>query len=410
MARYAGAFGCSVALHTAIAVWLAWSTFIPAGVDRSRHVEVVLLPPTEDSTFPGLKPVDRADPSWHTRDFSQEGGIGGADLDQIATRIAVLFPFVSPGLEIDAFFPGRSSPSRLTFETPFAPPPSPPPMGGRRLKIRPEQLQALVDQSWTRAKRWSGFKRISPFCSVYDPDDPVLATLLASYRDQNALQPYADSQVRDVRLWAQLGLASDHVTFIGFIREYARSHPDTRVTTELLFLLDTIAQANEDALAVLVETNQPGDLDWTRQTHPRAYDLARQIQRQYARELERRGLRSRTAVEAFYDHARLTLLTRILAATPNGYRANDARFLIGRILWREKRTDEAVRIWRELTSEIAPEDAYAKAIVEVRAAVQTAAPDPRNITDILKNQEGRWLSFSQDRLKRFGYRFDTFEP
>jgi hypothetical protein len=36
------------------------------------------------------------------------------------------------------------------------------------------------------------------------------------------------------------------------------------VTTQLLFLLDTIVQANEDALAVLVETDQPDDLQWTR--------------------------------------------------------------------------------------------------------------------------------------------------
>jgi len=69
LARYTGAFGCSTALHVLIAVCLAWSTFIPPS-DRSRHIAVVLLPPTEDSVFPGLKPVDRADPSWRTGDFS----------------------------------------------------------------------------------------------------------------------------------------------------------------------------------------------------------------------------------------------------------------------------------------------------------------------------------------------------
>jgi len=320
----------------------------------------------------------------------------------------VLFPFVSPGVDIDAFFPGRSSSSHLTFESPFAAPPAPQPLGGRRLQIRPDQVQALIDKSWTREKRWSAFQTLSPFCSTYDPDDPALATLLASYRDQNALQPYADGQVRDLRLWAQLGLASDHVAFIGFIRQYARSHPHTRVATELLFLLDTIAQANEDALAVLVETNQPGDLEWTRGTHRRAYDLARHIQRQYARELQRRGLTSRAAVEAYYDNSRLTLLTRVLTTTPDGYRANDARFLMGKILWKADRRTEALRVWRDMTGEVALEDVFAKAIGEIRAAVETAAPDSQNIKHILKNDEGRWLSFSQDRLKRFGYRFDTF--
>ena len=35
-------------------------------------------------------------------------------------------------------------------------------------------------------------------------------------------------------------------------------------------------------------------------------------------------------------------------------------------------------------------------------------PDSRNIENILKNQQGRWLSFSDERLRRFGYRVDTF--
>ena len=97
------------------------------------------------------------------------------------------------------------------------------------------------------------------------PTTSGLAALIALYRDQNALQPYADGSMRDLRLWAQLGLAADHVDFIGFIRGYAAAHPSTKVTTELLFLLDTLAQANADALAVLVETNQPGDLEWTKE-------------------------------------------------------------------------------------------------------------------------------------------------
>jgi hypothetical protein len=407
--RYLGAFGCSTAFHAAIAVWLALSTFVPARAERSRRVEVVLLPPTEDSEFTGLKPVDRNNSGWRVGDFTREGSLGGANLDRIAKHVAVLFPFVSPGLELNAFFPTASSSSHLTFESPFPrPPAAKPPTRGARLDLTPERLQALIDKSWTRAGRWSAFETIRPFCNAYDADDGRLATLFASYRDQNALQPYADGQVRDLRLWAQLGLASDHVSFIRFIREYAIAHPNTKVTIELLFLLDTIAQANEDALAVLVETNQPGDLEWTRQSHPRAFELARHIQRQYARELVRLGLVSRPAIEAYYERGRLALLTRILATSPNGYRANDARFLIGKILWKLDRRDEALRAWRELTGDIDSRDPYAIPIGQIRAAVQGTPLDAKNISYVLKNQEGRWLSFSQDRLKRFGYRFDTF--
>jgi hypothetical protein len=32
----------------------------------------------------------------------------------------------------------------------------------------------------------------------------------------------------------------------------------------------------------------------------------------------------------------------------------------------------------------------------------------RNIDFILRNQQGRWLSFSDERLRRFGYRVDRF--
>jgi hypothetical protein len=213
--------------------------------------------------------------------------------------------------------------------------------------------------------------------------------------------------VRDLRLWAQLGLAADHADFIGFIRAYAAEHPSTKVTTELLFLIDTLAQANADALAVLVETNQPGDLEWTKETHPRAFLLARDIQRLYTRDIVRFGLTSRPAIEAFYARGRLSILARILQTTPRGYRADDARFLMGEILWNQGNTDAALRVWRGMSA--GPSDAtYAIVIAQLRTAVQPAQPDSRNIRYILRNQQGRWLSFSDDRLRHFGYRADAY--
>jgi hypothetical protein len=43
-----------------------------------------------------------------------------------------------------------------------------------------------------------------------------------------------------------------------------------------------------------------------------------------------------------------------------------------------------------------------------RDAAATDPPTRREIDRILKSHQGRWVSFSYDRLRRFGYRFDTF--
>jgi hypothetical protein len=409
-ARYGGAFGMSMALHATLVAWLVWSTYVPPSGQKKteRQVEVVLLPPSEDSAFPGLKPVERSRAGARLDDLKSEGQIAGADIDRIGGHLFVLFPFVTPGLALDAFFPSIPTSSRLVFENPYASRRAERvPEKGARLSMTTAQLQALVDKSWTRAHRWSAFEPIRQLILNGNADDERLATLVALYRDQNALQPYADGSVRDLRLWAQLGLAADHADFIGLVRGYAAAHPSTKVTTELLFLIDTLAQANADALAVLVETNQPGDLEWTKETHPRAFLLARDIQRVYARDIVRLGLTTRPAIDAFYGRSRLSLLSRILQTTPQGYRADDARFLMGEILWNQGDVDEALRTWRGMSA--GPSDAtYAVVIAQLKTAVQPVHPDARNIRYILRNQQGRWMSLSDDRLRRFGYRADSY--
>jgi len=319
----------------------------------------------------------------------------------------VLFPFVTPGLAIESFFPVEASPARLVFENPYRRP-----TVSRDTQTLPAlhrsaaELQTIVDSAWSRARRWQSFAIVRALAGAYDADDERLATLVRLYREQNALQPYADGAVRDLRLWAQLGLASDHAAFIGFIRDYVSAHPGTKCGTEMLLLLDTIAEANEDALAVLAETNQPGDLAWTKMAHPRAFELARQIQRQYAHTLERMHLTSRISIEEYYERQRLAILAGIAQTSPKGYRADEARYLSGAILWKELRHKEAFRVWRQMSS--APEGAHAAAIEQIRIAVRAADPDERNIGFILANDEGRWRSFAAGRLKRFGYRIDTF--
>ena len=75
-ARYAGAFGTSILMHGALAAWLMGATYVPPlGPQQKpeRQVEVVLLPPSEDGAFPGLKPVERSR--------------GGAPIDGVRSRI-----------------------------------------------------------------------------------------------------------------------------------------------------------------------------------------------------------------------------------------------------------------------------------------------------------------------------------
>ena len=393
-------------LHAALVVWLAWPGVSTPLAERESRMQVVLLPPNEDATFPGLKPRDPHDAEWKPDPVPQDETFPIADLARIADHYQVLFPFVTPGLAIDAFFPMSGSTPHMVFENPYAPRAGRESARGERLDLTREALQALVDRSWSRANRWKAFDPIRELTGAYDSGDERLAQLVGLYCEQNALQPYADGAIRDLRLWAQLGLAADHVTFIGFIRRFAAAHPGTKVTTQLLFLLDTIVQANEDALAVLVETDRPDDLQWTEQANARAYLLARQIQREYARALKRLGLTTRGAVETYYAKVRLDILSGILRTTPDGYRANDARYLMGAILWQQRLRGEALDTWRGMTA--GSDSSYSVAIGQIRSAIQAPEPDRGNIDHILSNQTGRWLAFSDARLRRFGYRFDTF--
>jgi hypothetical protein len=140
--------------------------------------------------------------------------------------------------------------------------------------------------------------------------------------------------------------------------------------------------------------------------HPRAYDLAEQIQRQYARVLADNRLASRPAVAEFYGNGRLALLLRVLATTPAGYRANDIRYLIGQILWSQGRRQEAYAMWRQMSP--SPDSAEATTIAALCKALEQPAPDALAIGAIINEDESRWFGVSGARLRRFGYRFDKY--
>ncbi len=338
---------------------------------------------------------------------------------KIASHAQVLFPFLTPGLALDHFgvMPERTTHESLT--NPFARSASPAlaTKGRRVLRLDRGALQSLVDKAWSRRDRWTVFQPIAKLTDQSDPDAGGLPQLLQMYREENWPQPYADRSIRDPRLWVELELAADHVNFVGFVSQYATAHPGTRATTELLLLLDDIAQASQDAFGTLIKTDPNESLEWTRRKNGAAFDLVVRLRRYYASVLDRKRLTDPGSVSRYYDGVRLGILDAIVRTTPNGYRANDARFLIGAIYWRQGRTREAVERWRPMAPD--PGDLHATAQTEILQAVSAPVPseaDDRQIERLigdavnraLESERGRWLMFSFERLEQFGHRFDTF--
>jgi len=284
------------------------------------------------------------------------------------------------------------------------------PRSGRPLLITDARLQALQDATWSRRDRWRVFPPIASAAEQFDSNAGRLPDLLRGYEQQNGLQPYVDGKIRDLRLWVELGLAADHADFIDFISAFAAEHPATRARTDLLFLLDKIAQASIDALVTLLDTIPPEDLQWTKNANSKAYEAILTIQHYYVLQLQRRDLISRRALTDYYATARLSILTNIVETTPDKYRANDARYLIGEICWRHGTVDDARRWWATLDARD-QRDEYVNEYTDIAAELRRSggAPlDAQFINRILNAERGRWLSFSATRLRQFGYHFDTF--
>jgi hypothetical protein len=417
--RYLSAFGGSFALHAGVLALLVWrlSAGAPQLVEDAKPDTAItaFVVPAEDRSYPGLNPVDPA-AGERIRPLAPEDRFISLDgftfhAGKISQRALVLFPFVSPGVALEHFGVMRNG--AMAYRRPrLGPRDGGDRAGVRPLSLSPDALQALVDKSWSRRERWTAFEHIHTLAWRADPDLGHLPALLQRYTDLNALQPYRDKDVPDPRLWAQLGIVADHVSFIGFIRQYAADYPYTRATTELLFLLDRIAEASQDALVALLDTNPVKDLTWTRRTNPRAFQLAANLRAYYQSELSKRGLSSPLALSRYYDRVRLAILDGIVRTSPARYRVSDARFLIGSILWRQGRRAEAIESWRGLSC--LASDSYPVACAQLTSlipAAGTVRDDPgftRQVMVVLKNEQGRWWDLSYDRLKKFGYRFDTY--
>ena len=421
IARYISAFAGSLAVHAGIIALLVWllSPRLPGVVVATAPPSAIaaFVVPPEDTTYPGLKPIDaaRKDRLPELNAESSTISVQGFKFDalKISERAHVLFPFVTPGVSLDHFALHAPRDGAVVLRNPFARQRGPRKNDGAPLFLSEGAIDALVDKTWSRRERWAAFEPIRALIETHAANAGSLPSIIQRYTDRNALQPYQDMGIRDPRLWTQLGLAADHVSFIALIRQYASDNPSTRTTTELLFLLDRIAEASRDALDVLLETDPETDLRWTWRSNPAAHELAVELRRHYRAELTRLGLTTADRITRHYDGVRLAILEGIVRTTPDGYRANDARFLIGAIHWGQGKRTEALQAWQQV-SEV-PGDSFAAASGQLAAVLDTRKTGhvrdheiARQVDRILKLQYGRWWDLSYDRLRKFGFKFDTY--
>jgi hypothetical protein len=73
---------------------------------------------------------------------------------------------------------------------------------------------------------------------------------------------------------------------------------------------------------------------------------------------------------------------------------------------------DALQSWREMT--IDPTDSYVTAYSDILTVIRDSRSrtgqnlEATEVYRVLDTEHGRWITSSIDRLRRFGYHFDTF--
>jgi hypothetical protein len=419
MTRHVNAFTASFSVHLLAIATLLWlsaaavresARAVAAGKSTAVASPTLELPHSREAAH---TPPIKITAAPATLDVPNETGSTDVrmpnfafDFAKVKQRAAALFPFLTHELALEPIRQLVATRERSGLVSPFArvvedtsgkPP----------LVMSEAAIHALVDKSWSRRERWIPFQAIGALTKQHHPSRGQLPRLLRQYSEQNLLQPYVESHVRDPRLWVMLGIAADHGDFIDFITAYAAEHPSTPATTELLFMLDEMAQGSRDALLTLLTIDPEKDLYWSRQRNEDAHGLIVVLQKHYRARLEQKGIASSEGTAMYFDSVRLAILVAVLQSTPAGYRESDARFLIGSIYWRNGLHQEALNMWRAMAP--APGDRYLVSASATLTAIAT--PDSVNreaIDNILKAERGRWLDFWWSRLNRFGYALGSF--
>ena len=419
MTKHVNAFTASFSVHLLLLATLIWLsaaavresaravaaanpvTALSPILELPRSTEKITAPPIKVTSAPSMLDVPNETGSTEVRmpNFT-------FDFEKVKRRAAALFPFLTHELALEPIRQLAATRERTGLINPYATVAED--TGGKPpLVVSEAAIQALVDKSWSRRERWAPFQAIAALTNQHHPSRGQLAPLLRQYSDQNLLQPYVESHVRDPRLWVMLGISADHGDFIDFITSYAAEHPSTRATTELLFMLDEMAQGSRDSLLTLVDLDPRKDLYWTRQRNVDGHDLIVILQKYYRTKLEQKGIASSEGTTLYFDNVRLRILTAIVQSTPAGYRESDARFLIGSIYWRNGLDQEALAMWRQMTP--AASDRYVvSASATVKAIAVPEAINGEQIDEILKSERRRWTDFWWTRLNRFGFAFGSF--
>jgi hypothetical protein len=119
-----------------------------------------------------------------------------------------------------------------------------------------------------------------------------------------------------------------------------------------------------------------------------------------------------------YARVRLIVLEGVLGTTPDGYRANDARVLIGAIHWRTFDEGAALDAWCAIAPH--PADEYVEAVgdfvkllrvpagADICTTRRLSREDKIAIDRLLQRERWRLWDFQYRRLKTFGYALDMF--
>ena len=364
-------------------------------------VEAAPPPPVLVRTGPELDTVD-ASPTAPVR-FSTAGGFT-FDTSRIREHRNILFPFLTGELPfLDELRQGADT-DRHRLHVPGG-------RGRQRGSAKPLVMsaaarEAMIDRAWSRRDRWKSLKPIADLTARYDGHEGDLPAVVRGHVERNLLQPYVESLPADPRFWVVLGLAADHVDVVEFAGRYAREHPSSRTTTELLFLLDELAQASQDAWSILMDTNVDA-LTLTAAASADNLALAWQIQRSYQAWAREHSVDKPDQLDARNGAMRLRILQTIIETSPGGYGAADARFLAGRLFWNRNDLAGAVSMWRGMGAD--ERTVYAEARRNIRQALRSdGSVDVVGIVRALAIERSRWLQESGDRLARFGYTPATF--
>ena len=217
------------------------------------------------------------------------------------------------------------------------------------------EMQRVLDASWSRRQRWDAFQPILDLLQRFDPQQGDLPILLRRYVNDNLVQPFNASQNSEPKIWGLLSVAADHFDFLQFIVGFVGNVPSSKPTTELLFLLDKLIQANLSAAVSLINLDIGPGTEWTKSVSPNGVKVLVMLRAHYERALGERGLWGEAALALQYDESRIRVLDHLVRTTPEGYRASDAQFLIGETYWQQGRRQEAVHIWSRIVPHAADE-------------------------------------------------------